>query len=213
LNYIYDILLNFTDSKKCYDFFEWEDNDFIINVKKIPVFKVSRQDMFNIYNYKIKVGGDFLKKIEGLSNVYKKNKIMFKHLSIFTDGSFALGVSFNDNGITEYRSHLFLDEEEEVLIISENLKDEKIEYKKLEKFSKDNFITRREGEEREFLFKELKSLYKSNNVQKLRFLYVEYFNKREDDVDIIYNSLLDSLNDINDKHTNLYNLLKLTCKK
>lgn len=213
MNYIYDILLNFTNSKKCYDFFEWEDNDFIINVKKTPVFKVTREDMFNIYNYKVKVSSDFLKKIEGVSNVYKKNKMIFKHLAIFTDGTFALGISFNDNGLAEYKSHLLLDEEEEVLIVSESLKEEKVEYKKLEKMDNDNFITRKESEERDFLVKEIKGLYKNNNIQKLKFLYIEYFNKKEDDVDIIYNGLLDSLNNINEKHTNLYNLLKLTCKK
>ena len=38
MNFIYDIVLNF--NKDFYNFFEWNKNDNIINVKKIPIFLI-----------------------------------------------------------------------------------------------------------------------------------------------------------------------------
>ena len=37
--YIYDVLLNFNTS--LIEFFEWEENDLIKYVKKLPIYKVS----------------------------------------------------------------------------------------------------------------------------------------------------------------------------
>ena len=36
MTYIYDLLLNFTDDERILEFFEWNEKDEIINIKKIP---------------------------------------------------------------------------------------------------------------------------------------------------------------------------------
>lgn len=213
MNYIYDVLLNFTNPKRVYDFFEWELNDTIINIKKVPVIKVSKEMLLDIFNYKVKVDKSFLKTIEGLAIVYKQSKKKFKYLSILSDGAKSLGVSFNDNGIVEYRSSMLLDEEEEASFIADKLSVEKIDYKKLEKYKKDTFVTRKEEEEKDFLVKEINFLYDTNDLEKLKYLYIEYFDKKEDSIEQIHKDLIDSLNDIDERHNILYNLLKLTCKK
>lgn len=213
MNYIYDVLLNFTNPKRVYDFFEWELNDTIINIKKVPVIKVSKEMLLDIFNYKVKVDKSFLKTIEGLAIVYKQSKKKFKYLSILSDGAKSLGVSFNDNGIVEYRSSMLLDEEEEASFIADKLSVEKIDYKKLEKYKKDTFVTRKEEEEKDFLVKEINFLYDTNDLEKLKYLYIEYFDKKEDSIEQIHKELIDSLNDIDERHNILYNLLKLTCKK
>lgn len=213
MNYIYDVLLNFTNPKRVYDFFEWELNDTIINIKKVPVIKVSKEMLLDIFNYKVKVDKSFLKTIEGLAIVYKQSKKKFKYLSILSDGAKSLGVSFNDNGIVEYRSSMLLDEEEEASFIADKLSVEKIDYKKLEEYKKDTFVTRKEEEEKDFLVKEINFLYDTNDLEKLKYLYIEYFDKKEDSIEQIHKELIDSLNDIDERHNILYNLLKLTCKK
>ena len=38
MEYIYDIVLNFNDCY--YEFYEWNSKDKIINVKKIPVYRI-----------------------------------------------------------------------------------------------------------------------------------------------------------------------------
>ena len=43
MNYIYDIYLNF--NKTYYDFYEWNNNDKVMHIKKIPLFKVSTSNL------------------------------------------------------------------------------------------------------------------------------------------------------------------------
>ncbi len=61
--------------------------------------------------------------------------------------------------------------------------------------------------------REINSLYKNNNIEKLKYLYIEYFDQKEENISKAYNDLIESLNSMDDKHIVLYNLLKLTCKK
>lgn len=213
MSFIYDILLNFSDGKNIYEFYEWEQNDNLINVKKVPIFRVTTDTLLDIYNYKIKFNKAFLSRIENSSSVYKQNKNSYKYLVIFSDCNKALAVNIGNNGIVQNKSNLLIDEEDEVLYITEKLDINTIEYKKLQKEKVEFYGTRREQEKRSFLLKELKKLYKDSDAQKLKYLYFEYFNKLEEDIEKIYNELVDSLNDIDDKHEELYKLLKLTCKK
>ena len=213
MSFIYDILLNFSDSNKIYEFYEWEQNDNLINVKKIPIFKVMTDTLLDIYNYKVKFSDDFVSKIENSSSVYRQNKNSYKYLAIFSDGNKAFAVNLGNNGIVKNKSNLLIAEEEEVLYITERLDIDNIEYKKLQKEKEEFYGTRREQEERTFLLKWFKKLYKDNDVQKLKYLYFEYFDKLEDDIENIYNELVESLNNIDGRHEELYKLLKLTCKK
>ena len=48
MNYIYDIILNFQE--RIYDFYEWNKTDVITHIRKIPVFKISSKDLYNIGN-------------------------------------------------------------------------------------------------------------------------------------------------------------------
>ena len=69
--YIYDLILNWSDKRR-YEFFEWEDDDEIEYVKKIPVFKIN--DFDNVLNYTIRVEKDFLSKIYNKSEAYGNRK-------------------------------------------------------------------------------------------------------------------------------------------
>ena len=213
MTYMYDILLNFTDSKRIYDFFEWDCNDEILNIKKISIFKVSKKTLLDIYNYKVKIDDNFLKKIENTAIIYKQSKRKYKYLTILSDGNKAIGICINDRGIIEFKSFLLLQEEEEACFIVNKLIDLDLKYKRLEKVKSFQFITRKEEFTRNFLLKEINELYKNNCFEKLKYLYIEYFDRKEDNIEYIYNELIKSLNNINDKHLNIYNLLKLTCKK
>lgn len=213
MNYIYDVLLNFNDSKRLYNFFEWDTNDNILNVKKVLVFRVSHDVLLDFIRYKVKVSKTFLKKIENTAIIYKQNKKKYTHMMILSDGMKSIGISFNDSGITEYKSNMLLEEEEEASFIASKSDFEKIEYKRLSKEHNENFTTRKELEEKEFIMKEINSLYKNNNIEKLKYLYIEYFDQKENNISKAYNDLIESLNSMDDKHIILYDLLKLTCKK
>ena len=62
MNFIYDILLNF--NKNFYEFYDWNREDHIDHIKKIPVFKIPSSDMEMIRMQNIQVSNEFLEKIE-----------------------------------------------------------------------------------------------------------------------------------------------------
>ena len=59
--YIYDILLNFLDYP--YEFFEWNDNDDIKYIKKVPLFKVKTDILIDILENDIIIDKSFLERI------------------------------------------------------------------------------------------------------------------------------------------------------
>ena len=83
------------------------------------------------------------------------------------------------------------------------------------KREKNEFKTRQEINIINYIKKDLDTDYKNNDINKLKYLYYEYFNKQNDDIDVIYHELLEELSkDINEKHYDLYNLIKLSlCQK
>lgn len=203
MKYAYDILLN-TSNECLYDFYEWNSNDKIISVKKIPIIKIDNKDFINIYNYKIKLKNTFVSKIKKETN----NKKNIKNLLILTNGKMAIGINFNDRGIIESKSSLLLDEEEEILNIAETMPVETIEYQKSNSKETIDLLTRKEKEEKKFLQQEFTKVYNEKNIEKLKYLYMEYFNRKENDIKKTYTSLINSLNKFNNKHEKLYNLLK-----
>ena len=52
MNYIYDILLNY--NKKLYEFYDWNLSDSIVHIRKIPIFKISTNQLIDLVNNKIK---------------------------------------------------------------------------------------------------------------------------------------------------------------
>ena len=51
MQYYYDVLGNF--SEYILKFYEWESNDDIVNIKKIPFIKISKEDMRVLLSYSV----------------------------------------------------------------------------------------------------------------------------------------------------------------
>ena len=60
MNYIYDVYLNLNEI--LYDFFDWNKNDKIIHIKKIPVFKIEEEILIKLITNTVKVNNEFLSK-------------------------------------------------------------------------------------------------------------------------------------------------------
>ena len=134
-----------------------------------------------------------------------KNK-QVKKAMLFTDGYRVLAVLFNDQYKSVARSKLLLEEELDVLDISEKLNEVELIYKKSTKIEEE-FYTRKELEIKQKLEREIKKAYKKQEVNKLGYIYIEYFNKEEKNIEILYQNLLDSLKEINEKHIKLLDML------
>ena len=77
MKYIYDIVLNFNE--EFFEFYDWNLNDEITHIKKIPIIKIDSLKMNEIKNNDIEFDKDFLSKIENKAETFKK-KIKYAFL-------------------------------------------------------------------------------------------------------------------------------------
>ncbi len=203
--YIYDILLNF--NKDLIEYFEWEDTDSIKYVKKVALFKVENKVLFDMINKLIVFSEEFI------NNVPKYEMNGMKDagsVCLFTDGFMVIGVLIKE-GKPVLFSRLLLDEEREVLDISSKMSVSNIEYsiKENRYINKEN-LTRKELLIKEKLSLEIDRLFEEKNYDKLLYLYYEYTNKEGNNIEYVYKFLKNSINDFNDKHRYLFDILLLS---
>ncbi len=202
MNYIYDILLNFNNIP--YDIFEWNKDDKILHIRKIPLIKLSTIDLSNLVNKKVKIDKEFLIKIYKRTEQYNKKVLDYAFLA--TDGEMVIAFKIEQNKI-KY-SQLFLDEEMEVLDFSSNLNVSSIKYQIINDRKIDYLQTRNQQYIRKFIYNQLKRI---NDIDKLNFLYLECFNKKSNNTlkDIYYE--LD--HNFENVYIKLYKVLKMTLIK
>ena len=203
--YIYDILLNF--NKDLIEYFEWEDTDSIKYVKKVALFKVENKVLFDMINKLIVFSDEFINSVPK----YEMNGMKDAgSVCLFTDGFMVIGVLIKE-GKPVLFSFLLLDEEREVLDISSKMSVSNIEYsiKGERYFNKEN-LTRKELLIKEKLSLEIDRLFEEKNYDKLLYLYYEYTNKEGNNIEYVYKFLKNSINDFNDKHRYLFDILLLS---
>lgn len=209
MNYIYDILINL--QKKLYDFYEWNLSDDIMHIRKIPLIKVKTEDLLNIKNNNIIMDDESLKKINNKCEIFTNHNVrIIKYLCLFSDDRDVLAVEFDKNGLKARISKLLIDEELEVLEVSEHCDLIDIKYTIRDKNDVENFKTRKEVKIYEYILKQLNK----NNYEKLKYLYFECFDKQEEDYQNIIKELKKELNN-NWKsiYEKIYSFLKLSSQK
>jgi len=210
MDFIYDILINL--NKELYDFFEWNESDQIDHVRKIPVFKLSAEDFKNIKYSSMKVDISLLTKIRNKTEVFgEKHKIEKKDCcALFTDGADLVVIEFDKSGHSLFKSVLLPEEASDILDECETIKEIPLNYKVL-KTPEQILNTRFETEVLEYINKEFEGLVRIKHIEKLKYLYFEWYGKLVDD----NNALIGGLQKIyktnfNDKHVGFYELLKLS---
>lgn len=210
--YYYDILLNFQDDGVLYEFYEWEETDDLDFVKKIPLFKVSSSILKDLINYKVKFSEEFTNSIKE-KTLLKTSAKTLKSTFLICDTKDALAIELNEEGEVISRSRLMLGDEINLNEIMFTMKETKLKYEKLKKYSKRLAI--RQIEEIKKLIKcEINTLYESNNISKLKYLYYEWFNTTNNNIEDIYNKMNKALEcDYDDNQKNIYNLIKKSYNK
>ena len=202
--YIYDILLNFNE--ELIEYFLWNESDNIKYVKKIILYKVDTDILKTIINNNVEIDSVFMKKIPSYEMTGEKNA---PKLLLLTDAFTVIGLLIKNNKVV-LLSRLLLDEEYEILNMSNNLEYTDIKVKVLNTKNKSNdYLTRLEKQKKEDLLKQLNYLYKTKNKNKLLYLYYEYENKENSSIDYVYNYLKNSLKNYNLKHDKLFDILSL----
>lgn len=191
MEYIYDIVLNFQDNY--YDFYEWQKKDKIINIKKIPIYKINNKDYLNIKNNKVTINKESLPKTN--------------NMFLLTSGIEIIAILINNKGRILKKSSLIFEESDDILEDKDKIKVINIKYK-IDKKNPTNINSRIEQEKIKFINKFFKNIDKRKDEYLLKYLYYEIYNK-EEDIDIIYNKLLAlSKNDINKIYNSIQTLNK-----
>ena len=176
MNYIYDILVNWNTI--LYDFYEWEINDEITHIRKIPIFKVNTNILLELERSKICIDSEFLSKIYRRGEIFtNKNIKSLDYISLFSDGESVLAIKFNETGTSIAKSKLLIDEEEEVLEVVLRMPESQINYNII-KEEVIYFKTRKEIERENYLKKQLHNLKKEDSIEKLKYLYYECFDEK-----------------------------------
>lgn len=204
MNYIYDILLNFDTN--LYDFYDWNTTDDITHIRKVPVFKINNKTYRDIKYNKIKVEQNFVTKIKKRCEIFEDRQII-DEVSLFSNGKEAIAIKF-ENGINKYKSLLLLDEEEEIIEACERMDYSFINYEVIEKNRGFLFETKKEYEKKIYLNEEINKLVLQKEEEKLKYIFFECFNKKEEDLFKIVEELKKNIN--NEKISNtLESLFKL----
>ncbi len=212
MNYIYDILVNLGD--KPYDFYDWNLDDTIEHIRKIPLFHVSSIILKELRECRIVIREEMMEKLNNKTEVFAKKGIeLIPYACLFSDGMEVLAIEFNHQGVSVFKSKLLLEEEEEVLEVVSRIPESQISYTMIGKEEMEVFKTRKEVEFLEEFDQELSRL-KKEQAQKLRYLYYECFNKKEENVNIIVKEIKKSLKEnFHDTYPQLYQFFKLTSVK
>lgn len=212
---VYDIVLNLLDSNRVYESFEWRDNDNVEHIKKIPMVRVSTNTLDDIINSTFTIEKEFLKDIYKKSEVYNADVTeIIDYGILFTDNFKVIAVEFNKEGKSLFKSSLLLDEEEEILELSNDIKLMDLKYKILKKNKQINYLTREEEFKKKYLLKELKNTYKNKKYEKINYLYDEIYPKDNKIASEKYKYLINDIEDnYSAKHNKIYKILRLTHKK
>lgn len=209
MNYIYDVILNF-NKDFLYEFFEWNKEDILVNIKRIQIFKIDDNDMFNIKNHTVKIEKEFLNNIYNKTEVFGNKNI--EYACLFSSPNETIACMFNKSGEIIEKSNLLLEENDEILELYRNFKVCKYKITKINNNKNLNFYTRFEKDMIKVIKNELNKIEKENNIDKLKYIHYEYFNKI-DTVTMMIKNLKEACNNFDDKLNDIYNILVLSTVK
>ena len=213
MNYYYDIILNWNE-ENAYEFYEWNDFDYLELIKKIPLIKVKHKTFLDLTENIVKVDSDFLELIKEKTLVSdRKNLKKIEYACLFTDTKNAIAIEFNEEGVSISRSKLLVDDELNVLEVIYGIKETNINMEAIRKIKIDNTL-RQIKEAQKLILMEINNLYQKKEIDKLRYLYYEYKKENIDDINYIYESIKnDFKKDFNEDILKLYYIIKISYHK
>jgi hypothetical protein len=208
MNYIYDVLANFNSD--FYDFYDWNDEDNIINIRRLPIIKVNSDFLYNVKYNDVFVDSVLLDKIYKKASFYNVNKNKYCYVCAICDDNHAFLVNFNSKGKVIGRSSMLLDEENEVIDICSCLPLSSFSFNVCSNIIFDFFKTRNEIDINNFIVDKLNSM----SSDKLFYLYYDCFDEYESDVSKVLDKFLSEIsNNFFSIYNRIYEFLELTSNK
>ena len=213
MNYYYDCLLNWNE-QEAYEFYEWNDYDYLELIKKIPLVKVKHKVLLDFIQNSVKVDKEFLEMIKDKTLVSdKKNFKRIEYASLFTDTKNVIALEFNEEGLSISRSNLLIDDDLNILEVIYGIKETTFNYEIIKKIEM-NQTLRQEKEAKKLILLEINNLYQNKEIDKLKYLYYEYKKENINDIDYIYEQIKSDLErKIDQDILKLYYIIKLSYHK
>lgn len=190
MNYYYDLTLNF-DMENLWEFYEWEETDLLSDVKKIPLFRVNFETMKDFLVNHIKVCQSFVNDIAHKTIFRDMTEDVFASFLI-SDSKNSLAVMINEEGYVIALSKLLIVDDNNINEYIYTLMECEIPYEVLGLREKKTCL-RQEEKLKHFIKVELQTLMDSENVQKLQYLYYEWFQQEEECIDKMYHDMISYL--------------------
>ncbi len=213
MNYYYDCLLNWNE-QEAYEFYEWNDYDYLELIKKIPLVKVKHKVLLDFIQNSVKVDKEFLEMIKDKTLVSdKKNFKRIEYASLFTDTKNVIALEFNEEGLSISRSNLLIDDDLNILEVIYGIKETTFNYEIIKKIEM-NQTLRQEKEAKKLILLEINNLCQNKEIDKLKYLYYEYKKENINDIDYIYEQIKSDLErKIDQDILKLYHIIKLSYHK
>lgn len=206
--YYYDVLLNFGIDGELYEFYEWEEEDNVEFIKKIPLFRVSLDCLKDTLKYKTKFDSSLVEQIKEKTIV--KGSTESLNTFLISDSKNTLALEVNEEGKVISRSKLLPSDELNISEVMFTIRESTLHYEKLEKYPSITTL-RQERKIKKLIQQEIDTLYEENNTSKLKYLYYEWFNKNNDNIEEIYKEMASSLQkEYNDNLSIVYDFIKLS---
>lgn len=212
MNCYYDLILNFSEEN--IPFYEWDENDDLEYIEKIPLYKISEKDMSIILQNNIKIDKDFLDLIEDKTFLKKAGLVnAIEYAVILTDTKSSIALEFDKQGNLLYRSNLMLEDDLNVIEMAFTLNKKNIKYEVINEIKMCDEL-RVITKMRNTIKDEIVKLYQDKNISKLSFLFLEWFGKNESNLKNMYLKMLKDLEkDYDENHYKIYELIKLSYSK
>lgn len=188
MNYYYDVLLNF-NQKVLWNFYEWEENDKLVFMKKIPLFRVSFETMQDFLGYHIQINSSFCKKIIEEVNCFKEDS---PYSFLISDSKNSLAVQFDEHGMVIGLSKLLLRDDNNLNEFIYTVPETEISYSILEKREIHHELRQYENM-KNFVLVELNTLREEQNLHKLKYFYYELFQEEENDIMVMHQRMVQAL--------------------
>lgn len=202
MNYIYDILLNL--NKKVYDFYDWNEDDKVVHIKKVPIYTVDSQFIYNITNNDIIISKHFLEQIYKKTEIYINGSVKtINYLAIFSDGNNCIAIKFNKRGLNAKKSKFLIDEDIDINNLSSHFRKKIISYKIININNKKLNTTRMQRKCYFNIFNIMKNI---DNKSQIKYLNYELFSIKSDSKQILINNIKKNFNR---DYLKIYDFLKL----
>lgn len=198
MNYIYDIVLNFLN--EFIEFYEWSNDDVIISVRKIRIYRISDSDYLNIKNNKVILSHEFMNNYESVGKI--------NNICLVSNGREVIGIKFDDDGLITSKSDMLFDEELDALEIEDICSVTSNVVKGIVERGRVNYTSRSKKKKVFEVNNYLDNLYLNNDINALKYLYYDIFENDNNDIDKMVNTLKE------EKYYNkIYDIISIREKK